>query len=327
MLREPMAPLLASLLVALIWDALAGDPAWLHRRLPHPVVLIGRAIAALEARLLADRLAESAKRWRGVALLGLLVGGALAVGLGLQHGLRALPGGWLLEGMAMGVLLAQRGLVQHVRAVAAGLERGLAAGRHEVARIVGRDPERLDAHGVGRAAVESLAENLADGVVAPLFWGLVGGLPAMLAYKAVNTADSMVGHKNARYRSFGWASARLDDLLNLVPARLTGLALCLAGWLQGRRPLRATFAVMRRDAPRHRSPNAGWPEAAMAAVLGVRLAGPRSYGGETVADAWMGDERAEVTAQDIRAGLAVAWGAWWLIIGALALALIAATLR
>lgn len=327
MLREPMAPLLASLLIALIWDALVGDPAWLHRRLPHPVVLIGRAIAALEARLLTEGLAESAKRRRGVVLLGLVLGGALAVGLALQQGLRALPGGWLLEGVAMGVLLAQRSLVQHVRMVALGLERGLAEGRRAVARIVGRDPERLDAHGVGRAAVESLAENLADGVVAPLFWGLVGGLPGMLAYKAVNTADSMVGHKNARYRSFGWASARLDDLLNLVPARLTGLALCLAGWLARRRPLRATLAAMRRDAPRHRSPNAGWPEAAMAAVLGVRLAGPRSYGGETVTDAWMGDGRAAVTAQDIHAGLAVAWGAWWLVVGAVVLALIASTLR
>ena len=175
----------------------------------------------------------------------------------------------------MSTLLAQRSLVDHVAAVAAGLRAGLAEGRRAVALIVGRDPDRLDAAGVGRAAVESLAENLSDGVVAPLFWGVVAGLPGMLAYKAVNTLDSMVGHHSERYRDFGWASARFDDLVNLVPARLTGAALCLVGGA----PRALGLPVMLRDAPRHRSPNAGWPEAAMAAALGLRLAGPRVYGG------------------------------------------------
>ena len=215
----------------------------------------------------------------------------------------------------MSTLLAQRSLVDHVRAVAAGLRGGLADGRRAVALIVGRDPDRLDSAGVGRAAVESLAENLSDGVVAPLFWGVVAGLPGMLAYKAVNTLDSMVGHRSERYRDFGWASARFDDLVNLVPARLTGAALCLVGGS----PLRSATTMLR-DAPRHRSPNAGWPEAAMAAALRLRLAGPRVYAGRTVDDGWMGDGRAEVTPADIDRAIALAWRAWWLMFAAVALA-------
>ena len=308
---------LATLLAALAIDAAAGEPAALYRRVPHPAVLMGRAVAALERLLLRPEDTDGRKRRRGVLLALALAGGAAALGAALHRGLAALPLGWLAEAALASALLAQRSLVDHVGAVADGLERGLAAGRRAVARIVGRDPERLDAAGVGRAAVESLAENLSDGVIAPLFWAALGGLPGLLAYKAVNTADSMVGHRDERYRAFGWASARLDDLLNLAPARLTGALVCLAGRLRGDAPLGAALRAMRRDAGRHRSPNAGWPEAAMAAVLGLRLAGPRVYGGVRVEDAWMGDGRAEVTPTDVRRGIAVAWTVWRLAAGAL----------
>ena len=243
-------------------------------------------------------------------LLLLVVGGAAGAGAAVAGTLRLVPGGWLVEAVLMSTLLAQRSLAQHVGAVAEGLERSLAEGRRAVARIVGRDPERLERAAVARAAIESLAENLSDGVAAPLFWGLLLGLPGMLAYKAINTADSMIGHKSDRYRHLGWASARLDDLLNLVPARLTGAVLCLAGALLGWVNARAALRVMRRDAPHHRSPNAGWPEAAMAAALGLRLAGPRVYGGVSVTDAWMGDGRADAAPADIRRGLRLAWAAW-----------------
>ena len=307
-------PLLAALAVALLADALLGEPAWLYRRLPHPVQAIGALVTALEARLLRPA-APAAQRRAGILLLFLALTVTAAIGWALAATLRAVPLGWVAEGLAMSTLLAQRSLVDHVRAVADGLRAGLAQGRAAVARIVGRDPERLDAPAVGRAAVESLAENLSDGVVAPLFWGLVAGLPGMLAYKAVNTLDSMVGHRNERYHAFGWASARFDDLVNLVPARLTGALLCLVGGAP-RRSLRA----MLRDAPRHRSPNAGWPEAAMAGALGLRLAGPRVYGGRLVEDAWMGDGTPDAGPDAIDRAITLAWRVWWLLLAAVLVA-------
>ncbi|MEK0082755.1 adenosylcobinamide-phosphate synthase CbiB [Benzoatithermus flavus] len=322
MLLEFPLWLLPTLLIALACDALFGEPGWLYRRVPHPVVLIGRSIGWLEARLLVPVAAEGRKRIMGIILLIIVTMGAAGLGFILHLGLRIMPGGWLLEGLLASTLLAQRSLVEHVAAVATGLEQSLAEGRKAVSMIVGRDPERLDAAGVGRAAVESLAENLSDGVVAPLFWMVVAGLPGLLAYKAVNTLDSMIGHKSERYRAFGWASARLDDLMNLIPARLTGLLLCCAGtfWRQAR--FSSSIRIMLRDAPEHRSPNAGWPEAAMAAALGLRLAGPRVYGGVVVADGWMGHGRSEVDATDIRRAVALAWAAWWLAVIALLLALL-----
>jgi adenosylcobinamide-phosphate synthase len=318
MLLDHPTSILAALAVALAADGLLGEPAWLYRRVAHPVQAIGWLATALERRLLRPAAPAASKRRAGLLLLALVVAGAVVIGVVLATTLRALPGGWVLEGLAMSTLLAQRSLVNHVGAVARGLRAGLAQGRAAVALIVGRDPERLDAAGVGRAAVESLAENLSDGVVAPLFWGLVAGLPGILAYKAVNTLDSMVGHRSERYLAFGWASARLDDLVNLPPARLTGLGLCLVSG----RPWHA-YAVIRRDAMRHCSPNAGWPEAAMAASLGLRLAGPRVYGGQVVEDAWMGDGRAEVRPEDIDRGIALAWRLWWLMLASVLLALAA----
>jgi adenosylcobinamide-phosphate synthase len=310
----------AALAVALFADAWLGEPEGLYRRLPHPVVAMGRLTSALDRRIQAMAQSVIAKRAAGVILMLVVVGLAAGTGALLQGIVRLLPLGWVLEGLLMSTLLAQRSLVDHVRAVAAGLRDGLAAGRRAVSRIVGRDPERLDRHAVARAAIESLAENLSDGVVAPLFWAVLLGLPGMLGYKALNTLDSMVGHRTPRHLHVGWASARLDDLANLVPARLT-TALLVAMAPVGRRG--DAVAACRRDARRHRSPNAGWPEAAMAGALGLRIAGPRSYGGVPITDAWMGDGRAEATPADIEAGIRLAWLAWAL---AAALAVTAALL-
>lgn len=324
MLLAPASPLFAALLVALLADALLGEPPWLYRRLPHPVVVIGRTIARLEARLLEPARGEACKRALGMLALAILVLGSLLLGGVIQALLARLSGGWLLEGLLIATLLAQRSLVEHVRAVAETLGRDPAAARAAVARIVGRDPERLDAPAIGRATVETLAENLSDGVLAPLFWGVVAGLPGVLAYKTVNTADSMIGHRSPRHRAFGWASARCDDLLNLVPARASGVLICLAGWLVRRVPPLRSLRSMARHAPHHRSPNAGWPEAAMAAVLGLRLAGPRTYAGVVVEDGWMGDGRAEVDAGDIRAAIGLAWASWGLATALVALGLVLA---
>jgi adenosylcobinamide-phosphate synthase len=239
----------------------------------------------------------------------------------LLHGLLPQRLGWLVLGIAASSLLASRSLYDHVRAVAAALERdGLAAGRDVVARIVGRNPAVLDEAGVARAAIESLAENFSDAVVAPALWCAVLGLPGIALYKAINTADSMLGHRTPRHEAFGWASARLDDVVNLPASRLAGLLLALAA---GRGALGA-LAAMRRDAPRHRSPNAGWPEAAMAGALGLRLAGLRVYGATRIDDAWMGDGRAEAGVADIHHALALYRRACALLLALLtALALIA----
>lgn len=293
------------LLTALVLDAYLGEMPLLFRHVPHPVVVIGRAIAWLERRLNRPQRSDAARRARGVLVLVALVAAAVAVGAAVQAVAAWLPYGWVVELFLLVTLVAQRSLYDHVAAVARGLEQGgLAGGREAVAMIVGRDPHSLDSHGVSRAAVESCAENFSDGIVAPVFWYVLFGLPGMLAYKTVNTLDSMIGHRSERYRAFGWASARFDDLLNLVPARLSGLLIAVVAPLAGGRPGRA-LACMLRDARRHRSPNAGWPEAAMAGALGLKLAGPRVYPGHTVDDPWIGDGRAEAGAADIRRALRV----------------------
>ena len=211
----------------------------------------------------------------------------------------------LLLGMLSSTLLAQRSLYQHVRAVGDGLrQNGLAGGRAAVARIVGRNPENLDEAGVVRAAIESLAENFSDGVVAPAFWCALGGLPGLVFYKAVNTADSMIGHRTERHAAFGWAAARLDDAINLPASRLAAIWIVLASMFAGAAPLEAWRAVWR-DAGKHRSPNAGWPEAAMAGALGLKLAGPRVYGTTRIDDGWMGDGRAEASLADLDRALAL----------------------
>ncbi|MGE4218313.1 MAG: adenosylcobinamide-phosphate synthase CbiB [Alphaproteobacteria bacterium] len=300
---QPLAPVLLVLAAALVLDTLIGDPDWLYRRLPHPVRLIGIAIAVGEASWnRADRTSRG-RRWWGLALTAVIVLGAGAAGWAAAWLLAGLSWGWAAEAVIASALLAFRSLDDHVRAVAAALDEGLQAGRRAVAQIVGRDPDSLDEPGVARAAVESLAENFSDGLVAPVFWFLMLGLPGLAAYKAVNTLDSMIGHRSDRYIDFGRAAARLDDAANLIPARLTGLLLAVAAIPLPGMQAAGALAAMTRDPGKHRSPNAGWPEAAMAGALGVRLAGPRRYHGQVVADAWMGDGRADLDASDIRRAL------------------------
>lgn len=287
--------------LSLLIERLVGYPGTLHRAIGHPVEWIGRFIGWLDQRLNPPE--RPASRLTGVlALLALLlVTGGLAVAVAVL--LRRLPYGWVAEAVIATAFLAQKSLSDHVRAVAAGLQTSLDQGRKAVSRIVGRDPQALDRSGVSRAALESLAENASDGIVAPAFWLAVGGLPGIVLYKAINTADSMIGHKSPRHLFFGWASARLDDLVNLPCSRLTGLLFALAAGFTGLANMRAAFAAMVRDAHRHVSPNAGWPEAALAGALGIKLGGPRSYGGRPVELATMGAGKADLDESDIARGL------------------------
>ncbi|HQS19250.1 adenosylcobinamide-phosphate synthase CbiB [Reyranella sp.] len=300
---------IALALVAASVEAMAGYPDALVRRIGHPVTWIGRLISWGEGAWNSPDLSYGRRRGAGVALLLLLIAVSVAAGLAISGvAAQLLPPtlALLFCGVLASSLLAQRSLHSHVAAVATALERdGLEAGRRAVSMVVGRDTQALGDAAVGRAAIESLAENFSDGVVAPLLWMAVAGLPGAIAYKAINTADSMIGHKSERYRAFGWASARCDDLVNLPASRLSALWLALAAALRGGKPIAQVLATVRRDAGRHRSPNAGWPEAAMAAALGIRLAGPRVYGGVAVEDPWMGDGRSAVTPRDIRAALAL----------------------
>ena len=267
---------LASLLVVLLLDAILGGPDWLWRRIPHPVAWIGALISGLE-KLLNFRRIGAANYLTGSLLILILTGVAGATGLGMRW-----VSGQSLAGsagmiLAASVLLAQKSLFGHVAAVANALDdASLQHARQAVSKIVGRNPDQLDETGIARAAIESTAENLSDGVIAPAFWFAIAGFPGLLVYKAVNTADSMIGHRNETYRAFGWAAARLDDLLNLIPARITAILLALCAPIVGGSVFRTLIGTVR-EARWHRSPNAGWPEAATAHALGITLAGPRQY--------------------------------------------------
>jgi adenosylcobinamide-phosphate synthase len=288
------------LLMAMLLDAAFGEPRLLWDRMPHPAVLMGRVVAAFDRRLNAGR----ARRAKGALAMAMM-----ALGAGIMGWLIAwVPDFGLLEILVAAIILAQKSLVDHVRAVATGLRQSLPAGRHAVSMIVGRDTATMDEPAVSRAAIESAAENLSDGVIAPAFWFLVGGLPLMLVYKITNTADSMIGHRTPRHEEFGWAAARFDDLLNLIPARLTALLIALAhGWTDPRPILR--------DAPLHRSPNAGWPEAAMAVVLNVALSGPRAYHGVMSDFPWVwASGRRDAGPADIDAACRALWRAWGLML-------------
>ncbi len=317
------APLLPLILIALLCDAAFGYPEALYARIRHPVVWIGALISLLEELLNAATMPERTRRLNGVVTLFAVI----VAGVGTAWVVQALVftllprfPAMLITGVAASSLIAQRSLWSHVEAVAAGLESGgLTGGRAVVSRIVGRNPQALDEAGVARAAIESLAENFSDGVTAPVFWGVLFGLPGMAFYKAVNTADSMIGHKNERYLAFGWASARLDDLINLPASRLSALWIVLAACFTVDADPGAAIRAVRRDARFHRSPNAGWPEAAMAGALGIRIAGPRVYGNTPVNDHWQGDGRADLTANDIRRALSLYRRACALQIGAVAL--------
>src|SRR5580700_3157655 len=276
-------------LLAMMIELCAGYPQALLRAIGHPVTWIGRLIAALDRLLNRD---TADRHWRlgaGAVAILLLLGIVGAIAVVVEHELLRLPFGLVAVAIVASTLIAQRSLHRHVADVATALEHdGIAAGRTAVAKIVGRDTDTLDAAGVSRAAIESLAENFSDGVVAPVFWMAIAGLPGAALYKAINTADSMIGHRTPRHEAFGWAAAKLDDLVNLPASRLSALLLVAAATLSKNGSAAAAWRAVVRDAARHRSPNAGYPEAAMAGALGLSLAGPRIYGGVTIDDATMG---------------------------------------
>lgn len=291
-MAEPIA------LAALALDALLGWPAALYARIGHPVGGFARLIDACEAAWNGPERSENTRKLAGIATISLVVAAAVSASLLVVYISRQVLGScaWIALAALAWPGLALRSLDDHVRPVAAALEKGdVFEARHAVARIVGRDTATLDEPSIARAAIESLAESFCDGVAAPLFWLLLLGLPGLWAYKAINTADSLVGHREPRWRAFGWASARLDDLVNLVPARLGGAILCTAGG--------GGWRTMSRDARLHASPNAGWTEAAMAGALGLRLAGPITYDGVTTDKPWIGRGRSDASAADIRRAL------------------------
>lgn len=290
--------------LAVVLEALLGYPAALVRRIGHPVIWIGRLILVLDRTLNRPGWSAGQRRALGVLAVAIVLVAAAAPTLVIEAVLRSLPFGLILAGLAGSTLIAQRSLHWHVERVAEALEGGgLEEARRAVGHIVGRDPQTLDEAGVARAAIESLAENFADGVVAPTLWMCVGGLAGGAAYKALNTADSMIGHLTERHAAFGWAAARSDDYVNLPASRLAGMLLIAAAALTPGADARQAHKAMLRDAPRHRSPNAGWPEGAMAGALGLQLNGPKVYGGVLTEDAFMGDGRREATAADVRAAL------------------------
>ncbi len=287
------------LLPALLLDAVLGEPKWLWSRLPHPAILMGRVVGFLDARMNHG----PNRRQKGV------IAATLLLVIGLSIGITISLLGPLAEVICAAILLAQRSLVQHVSAVAQGLRLSLDSGRNAVAMIVSRNTEAMTAPQVARSAIESAAENLSDGVIAPMFWFLIGGLPGMIAYKMINTADSMIGYKTPRHLDFGRASARLDDLLNLIPARLTGLMIAALSGQMGQ------WTYIKAEARQHKSPNAGWPEAAMARGLDTALAGPRSYDGQMQEFPWVHPTgRKDIGAADIDAAVITLWKVWALMV-------------
>ena len=283
------------LVLAMLLDAVFGEPRMLWDRLPHPAVLMGRLVALLDRTLNTGQDRKS----KGVLALSVLCFTAAVIGSLLSQF------GWVIEIIVAAILLAQKSLIDHVRAVATGLRTSIEEGRFAVSMIVSRDTKDMNEAQVARSAIESAAENFSDGVIAPAFWFLIGGLPAMLVYKFVNTADSMIGYKTEKYLEFGWASARLDDFLNWIPARLSMLLIVVFA----KQPV--NFRAIVSEAKRHKSPNAGWPEAAMARAINVALAGPRSYDGRLQQLPWVNETgRQSITADDVDAAVRILWRAW-----------------
>ncbi len=298
--RGGLDPLIL-LLIALAVEAAVGEARFLFRAVPHPVRLIGLLTGFLDLKLNRELRSEADRAVRGLLVVLVIAGLSLGIGVLVAWLTQNQNFAWVLELFLVVVLISGRGLYDRVRAVGLALrDRGLDEARLAVSHIVGREPGGLDAHGVARGAIESAAENFCDAVVAPVFWYVLFGLPGLCVYKAVNTMDSMIGHRTPRHRAFGMAAARLDDALNLIPARLAGLFLALAALVVPTARPGAAFKVMLRDAGKHRSMNAGWPEGAVAGALDLALAGPRHYGGEQSADSWIGDGTAQATHRDIR---------------------------
>jgi adenosylcobinamide-phosphate synthase len=311
----PVATTLLVLVAALCIEAAFGYPRQLYRVIGHPVTWIGALIDKLDRELNRDDETDAERKQSGVLALVFIVAVPVGIAWFIEDGLASTLTGQLIIALIAFTLFASRSLYDHVRNVASALETGgLEAARRAVGRIVGRNPQTLDEHGVARAAIESLAENASDGVVAPVFWFAVLGLPGLAAYKAINTADSMIGHRTPRHEAFGWAAARLDDIVNFPASRLTGLLFALAAWFMPNASTENAMRAMRRDAGHHRSPNAGWPESAMAGALDLKLNGPKTYGTTRVEDAYMGDGRGEVTADDIYQALRLASTAWAIMI-------------
>jgi adenosylcobinamide-phosphate synthase len=306
-------------LLALLIEAIVGYPDRLAHAIGHPVTWIGRLLIVLDRRLNRETDSRPARRAAGAIAILIVVGVVVTVASAIERGLGVLSFGLIGSALLASTLIAQRSLHDHVVRVVSALEHcGIAGARKEVSQIVGRDTQALDEAGVARAAIESLAENFSDGVVAPVCWLALGGLAGGAAYKAINTADSMIGHRTPRHEAFGWAAAKLDDLVNLPASRLSALLIVAAAAVTAGASASGAWHAVRRDAHRHRSPNAGFPEAAMAGALGLVLAGPRVYGGVRVEDAVMGDGRREATAADIRAALALYQRADAILIGVVA---------
>lgn len=288
------------LFLALLLDAALGEPRWLWQKTPHPAVLMGRLIGWADMEFNTG----PSRKTKGILLVAGLVVGMLFLGKFLSLF------GWLPEILIAAVLLAQRSLVDHVQAVGDGLRLSVGEGRRAVAMIVSRDTAEMDQSTVARSAIESAAENLSDGVIAPAFWFLIAGLPGILVYKIINTADSMIGYRTPRHQEFGWAAARLDDVLNWIPARLT--ALLIAGTHRGL----SAWSGIRTDAARHRSPNAGWPESAMARAVDAAIAGPRAYDGEMHSFPFVNDRgRKSLGPDDIDTTCRALWRSWAALAG------------
>jgi adenosylcobinamide-phosphate synthase len=283
------------LILAMLLDAVMGEPRWLWSRIPHPAVLMGRAVGVLDRNLNPTH----GGIWAGVLALVILMAGAGLIGWGLSYL------GGIVQVLVVAILLAQRSLTQHVSAVADGLRISLGDGRRAVSMIVSRDTAQMDQSAAARSAIESAAENLSDGVIAPAFWFLVAGLPGLIVYKVVNTADSMIGYRTPRYEAFGKAAARMDDVMNFLPARLTCILIALPSGVL------TTIRAIRTDAHQHRSPNAGWPEAAMARAINVALAGPRAYNGLMQKFPWVGGNGSRtIGPKEIDAAVRALWHAW-----------------
>jgi adenosylcobinamide-phosphate synthase len=305
--------------LAILIELSVGYPDRLVRAIGHPVTWMGRLIDALDRRLNRDTQGHALRYISGIIAVSILISVVGAIAFSLEYGLFLLPFGLVAAALLASTLIAQRSLHQHVVRVARALEQhGVIAGRDAVSHIVGRDTESLDEAGIARAAIESLAENFSDGIVAPVFWMAIAGLPGAAVYKAINTADSMIGHRTRRHEAFGWMAARVDDVANLPASRLSALLIIAAATMTTGFSASGAWRAMRRDASRHRSPNAGYPEAAMAGALGLSLGGSRAYDGVLIEDALMGDGRHEANAADIRAALALYHRADAILIGLVA---------
>lgn len=323
----PSTLTLGVLVAALVIDRIAGDPDWLWRRIRHPVALCGHFVDFLDRTLNSEQPGSTSAQRRGLATAAILVVVAAISGTVLHLLFRSIPFGWIIEALPVAILIAQKSLLDHLRAVSLALRNGgIEAGRDAVGKIVGRNTGGMDETDVSRAAIESAAENFSDGVVAPAFWYLFFGLPGLFVYKAVNTADSMIGHKTDRYIQFGFGVARLDDLLNFIPARISGgLIAITAPWFGGMTG--KALSIMRSDARGHASPNAGWPEAAMAGTLDVALGGPRRYGDTIVEGVWINAEgNRALQSTDIDRSVRLVDVAWLHVTAVLAVILILAVM-